>query len=116
MRVLNIGEVKQVFDIYDDGYLRVEHENFVVFCDKKNIKLPRTQFLILSRLAKSPERFVSSNELWSHVWGERKTYNSLSLHVYLYNLRRRLEPFDVVVETLTYVGYRLIPRQHDQNE
>lgn len=32
-------------DVYDDGHLRVEHDNYYVACDGTPIKLPRTEFL-----------------------------------------------------------------------
>ena len=31
-------------DIYDDGFLRVEHKNYYVACGGSPIKLPRTEF------------------------------------------------------------------------
>ena len=40
-------------DVYDDGYLRIEHHNYYVACGGQALRLPRTEFLILSRLARS---------------------------------------------------------------
>jgi two-component system alkaline phosphatase synthesis response regulator PhoP len=94
-------------DVYDDGLLRVEHENYYVACDGSDIKLPRTEFLIISRLVRKPGRFVQAEELWRYAWGERKAFNAVSLHVYIYRLRSKLSPFGVQIETLVGVGYRL---------
>ena len=94
-------------DVYDDGMLRVEHENYYVACDDSDIKLPRTEFLIISRLVRNPGRFVQAEELWRYAWGERKPFNAVSLHVYIYRLRSKLSPFGVQIETLVGVGYRL---------
>ena len=94
-------------DIYDDGLLRVEHENYYVACDGSDIKLPRTEFLIISRLVRKPGRFVQAEELWRYAWGERKAFNAVSLHVYIYRLRSKLSPFGVQIETLVGVGSRL---------
>ena len=33
-------------DIYDDGFLRVEHKNYYVACGGNPLKLLRTEFLI----------------------------------------------------------------------
>jgi hypothetical protein len=41
-------------NVFDDGHLRVEYSNYYVACLGKAIKLPRTEFLIISRLARSP--------------------------------------------------------------
>jgi two-component system alkaline phosphatase synthesis response regulator PhoP len=94
--------------IYDDGYLRVEHENYYISCAGQSLKLPRTEFLIVSRLARSPERIVTAEELWQHAWGNTKPLNTESLHVYIYRLRNKLAPFKLEIETMVNVGYRLI--------
>ncbi len=96
-------------DVYDDGYLRVEHDNYYVACMGKAISLPRTEFLILSRLLRTPERIVSSEALWRHAWGTSKPLNVESLHVYIYRLRSKLAPYNLRIDTMVNVGYRLMP-------
>ena len=95
-------------DVYDDGFLRVEHKNYYVACGGSPIKLPRTEFLIFSRLTRTPNRIVAADELWSSVWGANKPLNSESLHVYIYRLRAKLSEFGLQIETMVNVGYRLI--------
>ena len=101
-------------DIYDDGFLRVEHRNYYVACGGSPIKLPRTEFLIFSRLTRTPNRIVASDELWSSVWGTDKPLNSESLHVYIYRLRAKLSDFGLQIETMVNVGYRLITSNSQQ--
>lgn len=96
-------------DVYDDGHLRIEHKNYYVSCNGQALKLPRTEFLILSRLARSPERIVTAEELWEHAWGNNKPVNMESLHVYIYRLRHKLAPGGIVIDTMVNVGYRLLP-------
>ncbi len=95
-------------DVYDDGYLRVEHKNYYAACDGHSIKLPRTEFLIFSRLARSPERIVTAEDLWEYAWGNNKPLNTESLHVYIYRLRNKLLTFNLSIETMVNVGYRLV--------
>ena len=95
-------------DIYDDGFLRVEHKNYYVACGGSPLKLPRTEFLIFSRLTRTPNRIVAADELWNSVWGANKPLNSESLHVYIYRLRAKLSDFGLQIETMVNVGYRLI--------
>src|ERR1700752_2417648 len=95
-------------DIYDDGFLRVEHKNYYVAWGGSPLKLPRTEFLIFSRLTRTPNRIVAADELWSSVWGANKPLNSASIHVYLYRLRAKLSDFGLQIETMVNVGYRLI--------
>ena len=102
------GPRQAAADVYDDGYLRVEHDNYYVACDGQSVKLPRTEFLILSRLARSPERIVTAAELWEYAWGSDKPVNMESLHVYIYRLRNKLTPFKISIDTMVNVGYRLL--------
>lgn len=95
-------------DVYDDGYLRVEHNNYYVACGGQALKLPRTEFLILSRLACSPERIVTAAELWAYAWGTDKPVNMESLHVYIYRLRNKLNDSKISIDTMVNVGYRLL--------
>ena len=96
-------------DVYDDGCVRVEHRNYYVACNGVPIKLPRTEFLIFSRLVRVPNRIVTAEELWSSVWGSDKQLNSESLHVYIYRLRTKLAEYGVRIETMVSVGYRFLP-------
>lgn len=98
-------------DIYDDGFLRVEHKNYYVACGGSPIKLPRTEFLIFSRLVRTPNRIVTADDLWTSVWGSNKPLNSESLHVYIYRLRAKLAEFGLQIETMVNVGYRLITQK-----
>jgi DNA-binding response OmpR family regulator len=95
-------------DVYDDGYLRVEHKNYYVACKGQSIRLPRTEFLIFSRLVRTPERIVPAEELWEYAWGSQKPVNAESLHVYIYRLRNKLATYDLHIETMVSVGYRLL--------
>ena len=95
-------------DVYDDGYLRVEHDNYYLACAGQSLKLARTEFMIISRLARSAGRIVTAEDLWQHAWGTAKPLNSESLHVYVYRLRNKLTPFKLQIETMVNVGYRLV--------
>ena len=95
-------------DIFDDGRLRVEHNNYYVAFDGHRVDLPRAEFLIVSRLTRNPERTVPAEELWQYAWSESKTFNPVSLRVYIYRVRSKLEPYGLKIETMINVGYRLL--------
>ena len=101
-------QASQEEDVYDDGYLRVEHKRYYVACKGEPIRLPRTEFLLVSRLARTPERIVSAEDLWQYAWGTDKPLNSESLHVYIYRLRNKLLPYQLRIDTMINVGYRLL--------
>lgn len=95
-------------DVYDDGYLRIEHKNYYLACGGQSIRLPRTEFLIISRLAHSVERAVSAEDLWQYARGNEKPLNAESLHVFMYRLRSKLLSYDLRIDTIVNVGYRLL--------
>lgn len=95
-------------EVYDDGHLRVEHQNYYVALDGRPLRLARTEFLIISRLARTPGRIVTAKELWSYAWGNDKPINSESLHVYIYRLRHKLAAYNLQIDTMVNVGYRLV--------
>lgn len=95
-------------DAYDDGYLRIEFDNYYVACGNRSLRLPLKEFLILSRLARNPERIVLSEELWNYAWKELTPFNAESLHVHIYRLRRKLTDYGLNIENMVNVGYRLI--------
>ncbi len=101
-------EIEAGADVYDDGRLRVEHDNYYAACGASVLQLPRKEFLILSRLALNAQRIVSSEDLWRHAWPTAAPFNAESLHVHIYRLRRRLAPFRIHIETMINVGYRLV--------
>ena len=94
-------------DVFDNGRLRVEHDNYYVSLDGRQLKLPRKEFLIISRLTRNFDRIVPSEEIWRYAWGGSARFNSESLHVHIYRLRRRLSPAGLYVDTMVNVGYRL---------
>jgi two-component system response regulator TrcR len=102
------GQTTSTDDIYDDGYLRVEHKTYYVSCAGSSLRLPRTEFLIFSRLVRSPERIVTAEDLWEYAWGADKPLNTESLHVYIYRLRNKLTAYNLSIDTMVNVGYRLL--------
>lgn len=96
-------------EIYDDGFLRVEHRNYYVACERKLIKLGRAEFLIVSILAQNANRFIEGRDIWHYVWKDERPFNQESLKVIIYKLRRRFASFGVTIETMAKVGYKLVP-------
>lgn len=94
-------------DVYDDGHLRVEHDNYYLACRGESLQLPRKEFLIVSRLARNVERIVAAEEIWRAAWGANAEFNAESLHVHIYRLRRKLAVYNLTIETMVGVGYRL---------
>lgn len=103
-KVLARGAYKA--NVYDDGFLRIEHENYYVACGGRRVLLPLKEFLIFSRLARNADRVVTSEEIWRYAWGET-SFNSLSLRVHIHRLRRTFRQFGIRIESMAGVGYCL---------
>ncbi len=94
--------------IYDDGYLRVEHDKFYVACAGKPLfNLTRKEFLILSALVRAAGRPVTKQAIWGFAWRDDTEFNRDTLRVHVASLRRKLSPFGVDVVAVVHVGYRL---------
>lgn len=93
--------------VYDDGYLRVEYENYYVAVGGERIKLSRADFRFISILARNADRYVSAEVVWRNLWNEPKPLNGKSLRVLICGIRRRLAPYGIRVESIANAGYRL---------
>jgi len=94
--------------VYDDGYLRIERDNYYIECGGQPVALMRKEFLIVWRLAQNPQRVVPSEEIWKSAWGGAALFNSGSFRVYMSRLRHRLAPYGLSIESMVGVGYRLL--------
>ncbi len=103
-------------DVYDDGFLRIEHNSFYVVCHGMPLVLPRKEFLILSRLARNVGRIVPMQALWLYAWGDSEPFNAITLRVYVCHLRKKLLPFGLNIKTLISVGYYLSVPRYESGE
>jgi len=95
-------------ELYDDGFLRIEHCHYHLTCGGMLVRLGRAEFLIVSILVQNANRFITGEAIWNHVWEGTRSYNQESLKVLIYNLRRQLAPFEITIETMVKVGYKLV--------
>jgi DNA-binding response OmpR family regulator len=102
------GCSREESDIYDDGYLRIEHRNYYVACGGEQLRLSRKEFLIVSYLAQNSGRIVPPEEIWSYTWGGDVTFSFNTLKVHIHRVRRQLEPFDVHIKNRPNKGYKLL--------
>ena len=99
-------------NVFDDGYFRIEHDNYYVACGGQPVTLSLKEFLIISRLARNPERIVSSEEIWRYAWEPESPANPATLRVHINHLRHKLAPFKIRIESMVSVGYGLALNGH----
>lgn len=104
-------------DVYDDGYLRVEHRNVYVTCAGEPLRnLTRKEFFLLSRLVRGEGRPVAHSELWEYGWGEGAEFNRRTFRVCVSNLRHKLEPYGIEIISQVHFGYRIARKSDERTE
>ncbi len=95
--------------IYDDEYLTVNLEEHRVLLQGEPIRLTPTEFSLLAHLVDASPRVISYRDLLERVWGFEYIDDIDYLRVYIWHLRRKIEPD---VKNPTYIvnelgmGYR----------
>jgi len=75
--------------------------------DNEDLKLTRTEFALLTELARNADDILSHDELLTKVWGPEYRGSSHYLHVYLGRIRNKLGGYSRRLETISGMGYIL---------
>jgi len=75
--------------------------------DEEDLKLTRTEFALLTELARNADDILSHDELLTKVWGPEYRGSSHYLHVYLGRIRNKLGTYSRRLETISGMGYIL---------
>jgi DNA-binding response OmpR family regulator len=77
---------------YDDGYLAVDLLAHRVRINGNPIRLSATEYNLLAHLLRNAGRVCTFSNILESVWGEQYRYSDEYVHVYIWHLRRKLEP------------------------
>lgn len=89
------------------GDLRIDLRSHEVFWKDQQIHLTRTEFKILSELAKRPNWVFTRYQIVDMVHGEDYAVTERSVDVAIFNLRKKLKEAGDLIETVRGVGYKL---------
>jgi two-component system, OmpR family, KDP operon response regulator KdpE len=95
--------------IFTVGPLRVDFAQRLVQVDGQDVKLTPTEYDLLKALIKNSGKIMTRQMLLSQVWGTGYGAESHYLHVYVGQLRRKIEPDPAhprFILTISGVGYR----------
>ncbi len=95
--------------VFTAGPLRVDFAQRLVQVDGKEIKLTPTEYDLLKALIKNSGKIMTRQMLLSQVWGTGYGTEAHYLHVYIGQLRRKIEPDPAhprFILTISGVGYR----------
>ena len=102
--------------VIEIGELRVDLEKRLVSVAGRAVQLTPHEFALLRVLARNPGKLLTHSALLREVWGRGYAEESHYLHVYVSQLRRKLEPDPTrprYILTEPGAGYRLVdPTQH----
>lgn len=96
----------------DFGDLMISPEEGRVSVGGEEVPLTRTEFLLLSELAQSPNRVMSRDILLENVWGYDFFGDTRVVDAHVRRLRKKIEPDPsepVYVVTVRGLGYRFDP-------
>ena len=77
----------------------------------KPLELTHKEFEILLYLAQNLGRAIGREQLFEHIWGYEMEFNSNSLDVYVYRVRKKLEGVAETpdyIQTLRGFGYKMV--------
>lgn len=89
------------------GELRIDLAERRVFMSDTNLHLTKTEYTILSMLARHLDAIVTHDEMISEVWGAEYRGSNHYLHTYLGRLRKKLGEYSMLIETVPGMGYDL---------
>jgi two-component system, OmpR family, KDP operon response regulator KdpE len=97
--------------VLEIGELRIDLEKHVVSFAGRAVSLTRTEYELLRVLAQNPGKLFTHPALLREVWGPAYARESHYLHVYISQLRRKIEPDPArprYLLTEPGAGYRLV--------
>jgi DNA-binding response OmpR family regulator len=100
--------------IYDDGYLSIDLQEHAVKLNGKAVRLTPTEFKLLAYLVKNAGRVLESRLILENVWGFEYIDDVDYLRVYIWHLRRKIEPNPkepIYLINELNVGYRFVPKR-----
>ncbi len=77
---------------YNDDYLSIDLDNHRVSIDNEPVKLTPTEYKLLAMLVKNKGRLLEFRQILENVWGFEYSDDVDYLRVYIWHLRRKLEP------------------------
>jgi two-component system KDP operon response regulator KdpE len=98
---------------YNDGYLGVDLDAHQVTVNQAAVKLTPTEFKLMAALVRNQGQVLTFRQLLEDVWGFAYIYEVDYLRVYIWHLRRKLEPdpkHPIYFLNELNTGYRFAPQ------
>jgi len=86
--------------------LEINTKNREAFIKGKPVNLTKTEFEILQKLAKNPNRIFSRQEIIEGVWGNNVFVTERTVDVHITRLRKKLEDYGNIISNRLGYGYK----------
>lgn len=86
--------------------LEINTKNKEAFIKGKPVNLTKTEFEILQKLAKNPNRIFSRQEIIEGVWGNNVFVTERTVDVHITRLRKKLEDYGNAISNRLGYGYK----------
>lgn len=93
--------------LYEDEYLFIDYDNFIVRVKEQEVRLTRKEFALLRLLSEARGRVLTRDYLLDRVWGLDYYGESRTLDVHIRRVRKKLD-LEHYIETVIGVGYRFV--------
>lgn len=96
---------------YQDHHLNIDLEEYKVIVAGQAIKLTTTEYRLLGYLVQNAGRLRTFDQILENVWGYEYRDSPDYVHVYVSQLRRKIEPDPknpIYIETERGAGYRFV--------
>ena len=93
------------------GRLRLNMAALRLYADDQPIELSGRELAVLELLLLRGSRVVTKQQIIEHLYGWDEVSSSNTIEVFIYRLRRKIEPYGVDIRTVRGMGY-LIEKQH----
>ena len=94
------------------GNVKLHIDSGEVVIDGIRKKLTQKETQLLEILLKNPRMVLSKEMLLDRVWGVDGNAMENSVEIYTHYLRKKLDPSNLVIETIRGIGYVLKERNH----
>lgn len=87
--------------------ISIDRERYTVFCDGREITLPRKEFALLELLCASPGKLIPREEIYAKIWGSNVVVGDRTIDVHIRKLRQKIG--DRRITTVKGMGYKYEP-------
>jgi len=108
--------MRQAFHKTEIGSLRLDMKSGRAYLNGADLLLKPKEFLMFALLIRAEGKYLTTEELYTEVWGMKLNENSLTVRVHISNLRRILKAAgaNVQIEHEANLGYRLTVAGSDE--